>query len=127
MRIINVVPEMSSLQLGRVGENERTQFVFDVSELLEEYPGAEIELLNQLPYSNEVYKCEISTPDTDGKVTWTITSTETAVKGKGCCQLMATKNTAIAKSMAWDTKIEKGLIPPADPDPEQEAEQEQNE
>ena len=113
MRVIEVTKEMTVLPLGRMGENERVQFVFDVSETIEEFPEADILLINQLPHSKDTYACEIEGPDEEGKIIWTITSTETATEGTGCCQLAAVEGTAIAKSKAWDTKIEKGLaIPP---------------
>ena len=111
MNVINVTPEMRTLPLGRRYENERTQFVFDVSDWLEEFPEGDIVLLNMLPWAAETYEAEIEGPDEEGKITWTITSTETATEGTGCCQLMITENTAIARSMAWDTKIGKGLPP----------------
>ena len=113
MNVINVTPEMRTLPLGRRYENERTQFVFDVSEWLEEFPEGTIVLLTMLPWAAETYEPTIEGPDEEGKITWTITSTETAGEGRGCCQLMLTEDTTIARSMAWDTKIEKGLpVPP---------------
>ena len=39
MRIIEVVPEMTVLMLGKQGENKSSKFLFDVSDWLEEYPG----------------------------------------------------------------------------------------
>lgn len=113
MNVIPVTEEMRILPMGRRYENERTQFVFDVSEWLEEFPEGDIVLLNMLPWAAETYAATIEGPDEEGKISWTITSTETATEGKGCCQLMLTENTAIARSRAWDTKIERGLpVPP---------------
>ena len=126
MKSINVTQEMTVLPLGRVGENGRTQFVFDVSDTLEEYPGAEIVLLNQKPKSYDVYECELSAPE-EGKVTWTITSDELTAEGTGCCQLVATKDTVIARTKTWDTTGEKGLIRTIDPEEEEEEEEPQEE
>ena len=114
MNVIYAKPEMTSLPLGRVGENERTQIVFDVAETLEEFPDAEIVLLVTKPRSYDTYEAEITTPDEEGTVSWTVTADDLTTQGTGCCQLMATKGTAVAKSMDWQTKIEKGLIPPAE-------------
>ena len=112
MNTIIVTPEMRKLHLGRVGENERTQFVFDVSDLVEEYPDADIVMLNQRPGEYTAYECELSAPDEDGKVEWTITSEELTKDGDGICQIQATDGTTKARTKTWDTEIDKGLYVP---------------
>ena len=108
---------MDVLPLGRLGENERTQIVFDVSEWLEEYPGASFSLTNKLPHSSEGYPCTL-TSEGDGKYSWTITSAELTTEGDGECQLQAVKGDVVVKGKIYKTKIGKALDGTAEvPDP----------
>lgn len=114
MRIINVSNEMTSLPLGRLGENERTQFVFDVSEWLEEYPDAAFSLYFQKPYESESYP--VVTEETeDGKVTWTVGASELAEPGDGKCELVAVDGETVVKGHIWKTKILEALDGAGDP------------
>ena len=117
MRIINVTDGMTSILLGRMGENEATQVVWDVSDWLEEYPGAAIALINQVPNSNEEYPVVISAPE-DGKVKWTVGGAELLVEGYGNCTLEAVVGNTVAKKHIWRTRILPGMGQPGEaPDP----------
>ena len=117
MRIINVTDGMTSILLGRMGENEATQVVFDVSDWLEEYPGAAIALINQVPHSSEEYPVVISAPE-DGKVKWTVGGAELLVEGYGNCSLEAVVGNTVAKKHIWRTRILPGMGQPGEaPDP----------
>ena len=71
MNVIKVTPEMRTLALGRLGENEVTQFVFDVSDWLEEFPGATIGLANSLPHTNVSYPCALENEGVKVRATFT--------------------------------------------------------
>ena len=120
MRIINVTPEMTVLPLGRLGENESTKFIFDVSDWLEQYPDATIGLANKLPHASASYPCTLEDEE-DGKVSWTITSAELSVEGKGKCQLQAVEGTTVEKKKIYTTDIGEALDPDADPPEEWES------
>ena len=114
MRVINVTPEMSVLPLGRLGENEVTKFVFDVSDWLEEYPGGTIGLANSLPHARNGYACSIES-EGDGKYSWTITSAELTTEGKGRCELILIKDSKVKKGKVYKTLVGEALDPDADP------------
>ena len=119
MNVIKVTPEMRTLALGRLGENEVTQFVFDVSDWLEEFPGATIGLANSLPHTNVSYPCALEN-EGEGNYSWTITSAELTVQGDGECELILTKDGAVKMGKIYKTKIDKALDPDEDPPEEWE-------
>lgn len=109
MRIINVVPEMDQLQMGKQGENKSTKFLFDVSDWLEKYPGCTITLVNRRPNENSSYPCVLTTEE-DGRRGWVINSADLAIDGKGECELKCTLDDMIEKDKrTWKTKIKKSL------------------
>lgn len=109
MRIINVVPEMDQLQLGKQGENKSTKFLFDVSDWLEKYSGCTITLVNRRPNENSSYPCVLTTEE-DGRRGWVINSADLAIDGKGECELKCTLDDMIEKDKrTWKTKIKKSL------------------
>ena len=109
MRIINVVPEMDQLQLGKQGENKSTKFLFDVSDWLEKYPGCTITLVNRRPNENSSYPCVLTTEE-DGRRGWVINSADLAIDGKGECELKCTLVDMIEKDKrTWKTKVKKSL------------------
>lgn len=117
MRIINTASGMTSLLLGRLGENERTQFVFDVADWLEEYPDATITMYFQRPHSSESYPVVISQP-VNGKVTWTVADSELQETGYGKCELVAIKGETVVKGHIWKTNVLESLDGAGDaPDP----------
>lgn len=69
MRVIYAAEDMTVIPIGRVGENNRTQIIFDAKKLIDEYPDAEIRLYNRLPYASEAYQCELEGNYTEGE-TW---------------------------------------------------------
>ena len=109
MKVIKATTDLSSLPLGRQGENGRTMILFDVKDLQEEYPEAEIIVVNQKPKTYSAYACELEATDEEGVLSWTITSEDLTIEGTGCCQLQATDGTTIARERTWETSIERGL------------------
>lgn len=107
MRIINATVGQT-IPLGRMGENERTTIVFDVSDILEEYPDATISLYNRRPHETGAYPIELDDPE-EGNVAWKITSTELGLEGVGQCELIAIDDETIVKGIVWNTIVYKAL------------------
>ena len=120
MKVIQVTKEMDTLPLGRLGENKRTKFVFDVSDWLEEYPGASIGLMARRPHVNSSYPVILS-DEGDGKYGWTVTSGDLSTAGEGKCQLKAIENSVVVKSRRYNTHIEDALDGQDDPPEEWES------
>ena len=68
-----------NILLGRVGENDHTQVVFDVSEWLTEYPNSVIGLYNSPSRQNDAYPVA-NIQQTGSTVTWTVKSSDYAAK-----------------------------------------------
>ena len=91
------------LPLGRQGENEALQIVFDVSQLIAEYGEGTAVLVAQR--SQDVAPYTIVTTQSDKTVTWTISSTDTLYQGVGKANLMWNVNNTIAKTIDFDTYV----------------------
>lgn len=91
------------LPLGRQGENEAIQIVFDVSQLIADYGEGTAVLVAQR--SQDVAPYTIVTTRSDKKVTWTISSTDTLYQGVGKANLMWNVNNTIAKTIDFDTYV----------------------
>lgn len=101
---INALTEGKKLlPLGRQGENEALQIVFNVSELIAEYGEGTAVLVAQR--SQDVAPYAIVTSQTDKTVTWTISSTDTLYQGVGKANLMWNVNNTIAKTIDFDTYV----------------------
>lgn len=96
------------ITIGRLGENERMRVHLPIANLLEEIGEASFTLLNRSPGETTAYP--IPTAERDGEyVIWTVTSRDTQTEGTGECQLVATVNGVIAKTMIWTTEITRSL------------------
>lgn len=101
---INTVYEGKRLlPLGRQGENEALQIVFDVSQLITDYGEGTAVLVAQR--SQDVAPYTIVTTQSDKTVTWTISSTDTLYQGVGKANLMWNVNNTIAKTIDFDTYV----------------------
>lgn len=91
------------LPLGRQGENEALQIVFDVSRLIADYGEGTAVLVAQR--SQDVAPYTIVTTQSDKTVIWTISSTDTLYQGVGKANLMWNVNNTIAKTIDFDTYV----------------------
>lgn len=103
MRIINAA-QTGVLPLGRLGENEASKVVFDVSAFLSEYPNAAIGLYNQRSGDANAYPVANITV-TGNTAEWLITSTELTQVGNGKCELVAIQNNTVVKSQIYCTVV----------------------
>ena len=108
--------ETDTLILGRVGENDVTQVVWEriIAAWLAEYPNAAIGLINRPSRQSEGYPVA-NVQQAGGTVTWTIKSSDLAEEGRGQCQLVAVENEAIKKSAFWNTRVLPSLTGSATP------------
>jgi len=95
---------MQAIRLGRLGENERTLVIFDVSDIVSEYPSAEFTLLNKVPDASDAYPCE-AINCINGVLSWQITGAELVAQGRGQCQIVATVDGIVAKTCIYSTEI----------------------
>ena len=96
------------ITIGRLGENERLRVHFPIANMLQELGEASFTLLHRGPGETTAYP--IPTAERDGEyVIWTVTSRDTQTEGTGECQLVATVNGVIAKTMIWTTEITRSL------------------
>lgn len=102
--------------LGRVGENDHTQVVFDVASWLAEYPSAVIGLYNRPSRQAESYP--VANIRQDGTtVIWTVKSSDVVSAGRGMCELIAISGETVVKSAIYQTNTFEALdgigTPPA--------------
>lgn len=106
--------QMQAVRLGRQGENERTLVIFDVADIVSEYPSAEFTLLNRTPGASIAYPCE-AIDRIGGVLSWEITGAELVNQGRGQCQIVATVDGIVAKTCIFSTEILPALDGSGDP------------
>ena len=106
------------LQLGFVGENERTRIIFQCGSMFAEYPNAVPALSVQAPKGSP-YPVIVTR---DGNnVIWDVKDSSLTVHGSGEVQLTFAENGKVAKSFRCKTNIEKSTVPKGnEPDPIQD-------
>lgn len=112
--------EISTLCLGIQGENKAKIIQIDVSDWLNEYPTAIINILVTRP--NETTPYIANTSVSNGVFSWLITDSDTTYSGIGRAELRATQGDIIKKSLTYVTSIKESLegVPsPLPPEPAQ--------
>lgn len=113
---------LSSLSIGRCGENLARQVVFDVSDWETEYGPGVVELIAQRPGDENPYPVAVKRDAT--QVIWDITSVETAIathEQPGKCELRYYVGEVLAKSKTWRLWVDAAMDTPSEttpPDPE---------
>ncbi len=111
MRIVN--PRCGCpIQIGRLGENEATKIVFDVSEYAA-FGSGNFSLLHQRAGDAAPYPCVIQ--QNGNTVEWEISSADCAVEGYGKCELIFTVGSVITKSKIYMTVTGTALTAGAEP------------
>lgn len=117
MQTINISPQYAlSIPLGRRGENNARQIIFDCSGFEREYPCGTAQLLVQrhldsVPYLPPVVR-------EGDRVIWTLTAADTAKPGTGRAELRWYVNETLAKSRVLDTYTMPALGEPSEDIPE---------
>ena len=112
---------LSTIPLGRQGENLARQILFDVSGWESEYGPGSVELIAQRPGEAQPYPVAVHRNGTI--VTWDVSSTDTEMPGdSGKCELRYYVGEVLAKSKPWQTWVETAMDTPSEtapPEPEQ--------
>lgn len=115
---------LSSITLGRQGENLAREVVFDLSEWIEKYGPGVAELIYQRPGDTAPYPvAAVREGDT---LLWTPTATDTAQEstvstGSGHCELHWYVGDLLAKSQVWRVWVDEAMDTPSEtapPEPE---------
>lgn len=98
------------LHIGRVGENNATKVVFDISKWIEEYGNGEVSLVIE---QNGVISL-IGTTDPalqfeGNKVTWLVSDAFTKMENRGRCELYYSIDNVKVKSVLFDIVVTKSL------------------
>ena len=104
--IIIIAEEGKKIHLGRVGENEARAVRFDIGKIQAEFPGATFSVLNMRPEDPDAYPVNGQYIRIEGNyLYWTLQSGDLTQDALGECELKATLNGVIVKSIIWTTEI----------------------
>ena len=114
------VNTLSTIPLGRQGENLARQILFDVSGWESEYGPGSVELIAQRPGDEAPYPV-VTARDGDS-VVWSVTAADTLYPGdSGRCELRYYVGETLAKSRIWGTYVARAMDTPSEttpPEPE---------
>ena len=114
------VNTLSTIPLGRQGENLARQILFDVSGWESEYGPGSVELIAQRPGDETPYP--VVTTRGGDSVVWSVTAADTLYPGdSGRCELRYYVGETLAKSRIWGTYVARAMGTPSEttpPEPE---------
>lgn len=100
--------------IGIQGENKARVIAFDVSDILAEFPGASFTLIHQRRDDTSAYP--VSSTELSGNLLlWTVTSADTAMAGSSYCELIATVDDVIVKTVIYSLQVIGALDNTAEP------------
>lgn len=114
--IINVdtaLTDVPIIEIGKQGENEATQVVFDVSDMIDTFGSGTAYVVVQRRGDAEPYLLD-NTQQSSDKVTWTVSNVDTDVYGMGRVQLFWMIDDQVAKSVNYQFYVEEALGNPTD-------------
>ena len=91
------------ITLGRRGENNARQVVFDLSSWSAVYGAGTAQLIAQR--AGDVSPYPVSIEQTSDAAIWTVNSADTAVVGDGKVELLYTVDDVVVKSEIWQTSV----------------------
>ena len=112
---------LTTLSLGRQGENLARQVVFDIRDLESLYGSGTVEVIHQRPGDAQPYPLAVQRDGT--LVTWDVTATDTEMSAAtaneryGKCELRYYAGETLAKSQIWRTWVESALSTPSETAP----------
>ena len=106
------------LDIGRQGEREARQIVFDLSWMAENFGDGTAVLMHQRSQDGLPYQVDAAQ---DGNtLTWTVTDTDTAYVGYGKAEIRWTVGDALAKTVIYKTRVAESITGDTEiPDPYQ--------
>lgn len=116
---INAGRSYDRIALGRRGENQATQVVFNVAWLINTYGYGTAQLAVIRPEEEDPYPAVVEQDDDARTVTWTLTNADTAIAGRGSCELFWYVGDTLAKSIVYTTIVGRdiGDVGDTPPDP----------
>lgn len=116
--MINVEDTITTLLLGRAGENNVRQIEFDYTPWYEEFGEGDIGLLHKRNGDAEPYPITVTLHD-DHTCTWDVTNVDTAKKGFGRLQVVYLIDEQVKKSRVYKThtleSVQETSYKPPDP------------
>ena len=104
------------IRIGRVQENEYRRVVFDVADVLRDYPDAVFTVMNQRIQDTEAYPVPSAQLSVEGgTLYWTLKAGDLAYEGVGRCEVIARSGSVVAKSAVWSVWVEEALDGDAEP------------
>ena len=115
IQTITVNENAPQIMIGRRGEYNAEQVIFDMSQLAETYGAGTATLMVKRPGDTAAYPAV--TEQTDNLLTWTISAVDTSYKGAAECELFWTVGEALAKSVVYPVLVlrdigDAGATPP---------------
>lgn len=95
------------ISLGKQGENRILTVQFPISGWEDEFGSGAFQLLHKRSMDDVPYPCPIEVAD--GYVTWVVRNSDTAYAGRGQAQLVYVVNGAVAKSIIYETYVQKAI------------------
>lgn len=102
-----IIANTNVINIGKKGENDTRQVVFDISEWLELLGEGTVALIHKRNGDAEPYPCVVKVVGTEAL--WNIADVDVDKPGAGECELMYVIGGRIAKSVTWATLTSKGL------------------
>lgn len=99
---------LSAFPLGRLGENEATMVVFDITKWREAFGEGTFALLNRRSGDSTAYPCVIE--QDENEVRWQVKAADLAAEGYGQCELIYTVGNTVVKSEIFKTFVETALV-----------------
>lgn len=102
--------ENKPIRIGFQGENKAVTVMFDISRIAAEHSGAAFTLLNMRPGDTAAYPVPSENVTAEGNTLyWTVQSGDVAYYGDGLCEIVATKDDVIVKTVIYRTIISGAL------------------
>lgn len=115
--IIDVTSTKSfTINLGRQGENDITEIIFDYSGLAEEYGEGVLSCIVQRKKTDDPYPALMTAEN--HMATWNVSSADTAYAGTGKIQLSYVVDEQVKKSIIYKIKVEPSILPTSEEPPE---------
>lgn len=108
-----------TIKLGRQGENEAREIIFDISSWTSSYGVGVASLVHKRHGDEFPYPCDIER--NGDELVWTVKLADVANNGVGECELIYTVDNIVVKSIIWSTFVAKSLTDELEdaPKPEQ--------
>lgn len=102
------------IPIGRLGENETTEVIFDISGWKEMFGNdGTFEVLHKRPCESNPYPCDIR--EEENAVIWTVKNVDVGRVGHGICNLVYKIGDRVAKTDIYETVIDMALVGGSEP------------